>query len=557
MTIKPRWYQDEAVRATFDYLQTNRGNPIIALPTGTGKSIIPPLFIDEALQKWPDRRFIIATHVKELVAQNAAKMKQMLPHIPVGIHSAGLRKRDTVEPVIVGGIQSMINKVEDLGRCDLLIIDECHLLSPKDETRYQKFITELRKRNKWMQVVGLTATPYRLGQGMLTEHGLFTDICYDQTGVNEFNRFVDEGFLSPLVPKPTEAEIKLKSVPIVGGDYAKGALQRAVDTTSINERIINETCEHGADRNSWMVYAAGIEHADHLSDVLDVTGISNGVVHSKKHWKENDEIIAAYLAGELRAIVNYGKLTTGFDHPALDLIVVARHTLSAGLWVQMMGRGTRPLYAPGFDLSTINGRLAAIAAGEKQNCLVLDFAGNTRRLGPINDPVLPLRKRASNGTGEAPIKICPQCNTFVHLSARDCPACGYEFPKNSHLRASASNQELIRKSRESSITTRKPQIVEIDVDRVIYTKHLPKGKTTPSLKVTYYSGYQRFTEFIAIEHVSSRIRPKVVGWWKRRSKMPPPTTVDAALELAGDLLRPKKIVVDLNAKYVTVHAHVF
>ncbi|WP_423237389.1 DEAD/DEAH box helicase, partial [Enterobacter cloacae] len=119
--------------------------------------------------------------------------------------------------------------------------------------------------------------------------------------------------------------------------------------------------------------------------------------------KERDTIINDFKSGRITAVVNNNVLTTGFDHPGLDLIVVLRPSESSRLWVQILGRGTRPDYADGFDLSTTAGRLQAIAASHKQNCLVLDYSGNTRRLGPINDPVMPKRP-GQKGKSTAPVK---------------------------------------------------------------------------------------------------------------------------------------------------------
>src|SRR5439155_5126133 len=128
-----------------------------------------------------------------------------------------------------------------------------------------------------------------------------------------------------------------------------------------------------------------------------------------------------------------------------------RPTMSSKLWVQMLGRGTRPLFIKeGYDLTTIQGRLASIAASPKQNVLVMDFAGNIKRCGPINDPIVPKKKGASKG--EAPIKICDSCGMYNHISARFCGGepystvmgCGAEFVFQVKLTKQASTQEVIR-----------------------------------------------------------------------------------------------------------------
>lgn len=137
---------------------------------------------------------------------------------------------------------------------------------------------------------------------------------------------------------------------------------------------------------------------------MELYGIPTTCIHSKLTKDERTERLAGLKSGKYRAAVNNNILTTGFDLPSIDLIAVIRPTNSPGLWVQMLGRGTRPVYAPGFDLWSTAGRLAAIEAGSKQDCLVLDFAGNTRRLGPINDPVLPRKRATERGSTSTPLR---------------------------------------------------------------------------------------------------------------------------------------------------------
>ena len=160
---------------------------------------------------------------------------------------------------------------------------------------------------------------------------------------------------------------------------------------------------------------------------------------------DRDSAILGFKSGKYQAIVNYGVLTTGFDFPEIDMIAVLRPTKSSGLWVQMLGRGTRPVYGDNFDLTLRDGRLEAIRNGDAPNCLVLDFARNTERLGPINDPVMPNPKGKGKG-GEAPVKLCPHCNSYNHASATICSFCGGEMPRTLKFEPTSSNAVLIRQT---------------------------------------------------------------------------------------------------------------
>src|SRR4051812_48503710 len=200
-SLVPRYYQTDAVQSVFRYFEENKGNPIIAMPTGTGKSIVIAMFLEIIFRYWPMQRVMILTHVKELIKQNVAKTLEVWPTAPIGIYSAGLQEKSTVQPIIFGGVASVINAIEMFGHRDLLIIDECHLLNPDLDSRYQRIISKLKEVNPKLKVIGLSATWYRLGQGLLTQGGLFTDICYNICDTAGFTRLISEGFLFPPIPK--------------------------------------------------------------------------------------------------------------------------------------------------------------------------------------------------------------------------------------------------------------------------------------------------------------------------------------------------------------------
>ena len=170
-----------------------------------------------------------------------------------------------------------------------------------------------------------------------------------------------------------------------------------------NAAAVREIVQYGRDRRSWLVFCAGVDHAYHVRDALREHGIAVETVTGKTNDLERDYILGEFKDGRLRAVTNCDILTTGFNHPGVDLIAYLRPTQSTGLYVQMAGRGMRN--APG-----------------KSNCLVLDFAGNIKRHGPIDrvNPYDPSR----NGKGEAPVKTCPQCRSITFAGLRLCPAGG-------------------------------------------------------------------------------------------------------------------------------------
>jgi DNA repair protein RadD len=348
-----RQYQLDAKNSIYNYfMKGGNGNPLVAMPTGTGKSLVIADFIREIMKQWPKQRIIVMTHVKELLVQNSEKLHILWPNAPYGIYSAGLNRKENVYPITFAGIASIVKNIGDFGHIDLLLIDEAHLLSPKADTMYGVAISKLREVNPALKVIGFTATPYRTGQGLLTNQGgIFTDICFDITGLHEFNKLIIEGWITTLIPKRTETELHTENVGISNGDFNKAELEHAVDKNSLNYQVCKEMIEAAQDRKKWLIFAAGVKHSIHIADMLKTFGISAVAVHSKIGDAERDKTIENFKTGTLRCIVNNNVLTTGFDCPSIDFIGMLRPTMSCGLWVQMLGRGTRPY--PGRQYQTI------------------------------------------------------------------------------------------------------------------------------------------------------------------------------------------------------------
>lgn len=536
-----RDYQRAAIEAIYDWLSKNSGNCLVAMPTGTGKSLTIAGFIHDALTRWPSTRGLVLTHVKELIVQDVAALRSLWPDAPYGIYSSGLGSYDTFQPVIFGGVKSVINNLDSLGSFDFVLVDECHLISPRDEAVYQKVIAHFRTKNANVVVIGFTATDFRLGLGYLTNSEMFQGKAIDMCTPEYWQWFMANGYLMPPISKRTATQFDLSSVGILTDEYNLKQLNNAIDKDDVNDDAVREIIRYGQDRKSWLIFCSGVEHAEHVATKLSANGYPTAAIHSRLSTDDRDTFIADFKLGRYRALTNNNVLTTGFDHPSIDLIGMLRPTISTSLWVQMLGRGTRPVIPEGYDRNTLEGRLSGIQASSKHNTLVLDFAGNTARLGPIDDPVIPRPK--GKGTGEAPVKLCEACGCYNHASARVCEVCGEPFPVQNKLSKEASEKELLS-SNEMPLTETFP------VHRVFYNRHARKKDGKDLIRVNYFCGGKSYNQFIDFEAEKAFAKHQAHEFWRERVGDELPENNDEAFELLskGIAVNPKKISVWVNKR---------
>jgi DNA repair protein RadD len=468
--MKLRDYQQRSIDELYNWFNAgHKGNPCMVLPTGSGKSHIVAALCKDALQQWPETKVLMLTHVKELIAQNAEKMREHWQNAPLGIYSSSLRKKQLGEPITFAGIQSVRDKAHQLGHIDLVIIDECHLVSHKNEGGYRNLLSDLSVINPQLRVIGLTATPYRLNHGLITDKpALFDDMLMPVT----IEYLISKGFLCTLRSKVTKTKLDTSEVHKRGGEFIESELQAAVDTDDKNKDVVSEVIRLAGDRKAWLFFCSGIDHAEHVKDMLISKGITAECVTGKTPQAQRDRIIADYKSGKIKALTNANVLTTGFDYPDIDLIAMLRPTMSASLYVQMAGRGMRP-------------------KSHTDHCLVLDFAGVVETHGPITNVKPPNKKE--EGKGEAPVKACDECAELVAISTKVCPACGYKFPE-------PEEASLSLKLRNDDIMGIEGS--EMEVTSWNWRKHTSKASGKDMLAVTYYGALSDIpvTEYLCITH---------------------------------------------------------
>lgn len=535
-TLRP--YQNAALKSLWHWLENNEGNPLVVAPVGAGKSLMIAEFIKQAHDFFPRTRIVMLTHVKELLEQNAEELLEQYKGVDFGFYCAGLNQKRLHNDITFASIQSVHNKLGDFNRTpDIIIIDECHLISHKGNTQYRKFIDAVQAINPYARAIGFTGTPFRADTGRLTEgqNKLFDDVAYE-IGMDFM---IGQGYWAKPVCPAVATKMDVSGVKVRGGDYVAGELERAVNTHEINDACVKELLELGKDRKKWLVFTAGIQHCEDVCQELHNAGVTVAHITGDTPKQERIANIERFRRGEIRCLVNVAVLTTGFNVPDIDLLAFMRPTRSPVLYIQTIGRGVRPVYEGDYDLSTQEGRLASIANSRKPDCMVLDFGGVVDALGPIDAVSIEKTyqgEKERDGKGDAIIKICPSCGAECAASQRYCYNCSHCFIK------------LDEKSDNKAIVTSDEKPEWWDVIAMSTDIHEKPGKTR-SMRVSYHCLTEHFKEWICFEH-SGYAQQKSRAWHEKFKPHDKQEFVaDVKVATMIDYKTPSRILVKRDGKY--------
>lgn len=524
-----RWYQSEAVESVWGHVASKPTNPCIVLPTGAGKSLVIGQLAADTVA-WGGRALILA-HRKELLEQNAEKVKACSPGLDVGVYSAGLNRRDTDHAVVVAGVQSIYTKAKAwaIGHRDIVIVDEAHLIPASGDGMYRQLLGHLTTINPNVRVIGLTATPYRLETGLVYgSDQIFSDVCYE---VGVF-KLIEEGFLCGLTNKRPQHVADVSKVHVRGGEFVAGELDEALSDDAMVRAACLEVLVWTEDRHSVLIFAGGRKHASKIVEALraQVGASQVDYLDGETPAMERAAIISRFRQMRTRFLVNIDVLTTGFDAPNVDCVALMRPTMSPGLYYQMTGRG--------FRLHEL-----------KRDCLVLDFGGNVERHGPIDAMDPPHRRKANGATpGEPPTKTCPDCSELVVVGALTCSSCGHEFPPRETWHDTTPADSPILKGKGQPSKREKWTVDSVSYG--VHVKALPEGGQSRSLRVTYRCGLQEVSEWICVEHPEGSFpRRKAVQWWNKRCNLPCPNVAWDAWDVgekARWLAEPTELEVEIG-----------
>lgn len=507
MTIQPRDYQLEAKAAVFDFFCNTRDrNPVVVIPTGGGKTLVAALICKEAVQEYKGR-VVVLQHTKELIEQNAEGIHEFFPEADIGIYSAGLNARDTESTILCAGIQSIYSRAHLVGSRQLVIIDECHLLSPNSESMYQTFISDLRKYCPNFRIMGMTASPYRTGEGPIcTPEGILNKIVYSAS----IRKLISDNHLCNLTTKSADATVDTSGLRVQAGEFVSYEMDQLFDDEAKINAACHEIIARTKDRHSVLIFCSGVHHAEQVANRLMVlTGELVGVVTGKTSPLVRAGTLSNFKEVGIKYLTNCSVLTTGFNAKNIDCVVVLRATMSPGLFYQMTGRGLR------------------VHESKPNGCLVLDFGENIQRHGPIDDPEFGRRGKAHGEvTGEAPVKKCPGCGQESSIAATQCLSCGLLFPGRELKHGTTPEEQA------ELLANTKPQTWLVGSVRA--SRHTKKRKPDEepkpdTLRIDYDCTLEgvagnlvdeTISEWVCVLHGPGYARKKAEGWWAQHTKAP-------------------------------------
>lgn len=422
MTVSLRKYQDDAVvQVRVEYRSGHKAVLLVAA-TGAGKTVIFSYIAKSAATK--GKRVLILAHRDTLIKQASSKLTDY--GVPHGVIMAGF----TPNPrrlVQVASVQTIVRRLKTMlargETFDMIVIDEAHLSAAKSYLDVlAAFPTAL--------VLGVTGSPIRLdGKGLGRHAGGVFDVIVPAISIKDL---IDQAFLVRPVVYASKTQIDLSGVKKVGGDYESNSLAEVMDKPVITGSAIAQwkrICP-GVPAVAW---CASVGHASHVAEEFNKAGIPALVLSGGSTSDERDKALKRLADGSLKIITFAMLLVEGVDCPAIGAVILLRPTMSLSSYLQVIGRGLRTIYADGFNIDTIEGRRAAIAAGPKgDRCFVLDHCGLTFKHGFADDvrewslDGVKKKKGKKKDEPEAPVAQCPKC-WLVHTPAPTCPSCGHVY----------------------------------------------------------------------------------------------------------------------------------
>ena len=393
-------------------------------PTAFGKTNLFSFIAKLAQEK--GSRIIIIAHRQELILQISETLSKW------GVDHGIINPQFTPsysKSVQVASVQTLMSRLEKIPEAfrvfNLVIQDECHHLVATNT------FGKVYQRLGSPRLLGVTATPERAdGKGLGESAGGLFQTLLEVIGVREL---IDEGYLSDYRVYAPPSQIDLSAIKTKMGDFDKQALADQVD----KPQIVGDAVSHYAricPGVPAIAFGVSIEHCEHIASGFRDAGFNFQVIDGTMDPTTRKKLIKG-LGNEIHGLVSADLISEGTDIPGVTAAIFLRPTKSLGLYIQQAGRALRTVFADGYDLSTREGRLAAIAAGPKPTAYIIDHVGNTMRHGfvdlerewSLDGRVKTKGKKKAEDDVKIDLLQCPQCYV-VSMPAPVCPSCGFVHP---------------------------------------------------------------------------------------------------------------------------------
>jgi len=541
--IDARDYQAQALDKIYADLQVKQ-NVLLSGMMGCGKTFMSVRLIQRLYKEVPDMRFLVLMHKQELCQQFFDSFQKFtgLPFTKIGLCCAGLGEKVLDRRVTIATIQTFVNVKEKYSGAGLIVVDEAHRIDINSDTQYKQVFDYLRLQRPNSRLLGITATPARLGHGYIYGSkckpgniNLFDEISHKIT----YQELRDAGFLVPL--KGVVANHESLGADLAGvstnGDYVLDQLGEIMSREIHLHTAVEAIDQYCTDYERMCVFCCTIDHAEKLHELL---GDRSTIVHSRLSSFERTANMMAWERGEKPIMTSVNILTEGFDMPVLDCLVFARPTLSSSLFLQAVGRVLRT--HPGKDYG-----------------FLVDLTDNTSRFGTDLDKIkvtVPKAVEAMEAKERTMWKICPNCEIEVHIALRECPDCGFEWPERECVVAAALPTMKSVEFQGGIITASEPEWYDVDGFEISVHESKKNGKTLGRIDYFYYATdykKERVSMFLCFsDQYSGYAVQASQKKWQQISDDPFPGSVGNFQE--KQIYVPVKVQVDINGKYPALKA---
>ncbi|MFA5166769.1 MAG: DEAD/DEAH box helicase family protein [Candidatus Paceibacterota bacterium] len=491
-------HQKDCVKAIITALKEGRTEYAHCV-TGFGKSLVMAELTSIGLKNGKRVLQLVPNH--KLCTQNYKQAFDYVDnkHKPlIGICSAQSKTFQINRQAVIATQTSFLSRRATSGRFDLLIVDECDLISPDVGTTYQKIIKSLRRINPNMKITGLTGSPYRANQGTIHDkvkdgNVIFEGQCYE----SDIPYLIHEGFLSSIEMLNTHYQADLEGVKKIGNDFDANEVgvrfDKIIDNAVEDFKILLDE----KNIKTALIFASTIPNGKRI---VEKYGNDNEckLAHGDLTQYERDKLIHWLENGTgKRYLVNVGLYTRGFDYQALQALVLLRATLSLRLYIQIMGRVLR-------------------SHDEKEVAYVADYGSNVARFGPIDAIVPPKPPRKGDALKKECLAILDgtiefegvtyrageQCSYMNPIGLKKCRVCQAEF-----INTDESGLYVMRTKAQALAEKLADNTVTYEVDKVTYVIG-PSKDGTDMIKMLFWAddelGTQLLhTQFICLNHTGT------------------------------------------------------